>query len=249
MHRRSSKGEPLGKKSRIRLFVDLPLANGQAVPLSQSQVHYLATVMRRAEGDPVWLFNGSDGEWQAELADLGKKKGFALPSAQSRAQSPEPDLWLVFAPVKRNRTEWIVEKATEMGVNVIQPVSTAWSQSDKLRLDRLQSIAIEAAEQSERLSIPEIRPVRSLASVLTGWDSARSLVFADERGADTAPLAITLPAAVLIGPEGGFSPEERSKVLDHPSCAPLSLGPRILRADTAVVAALTVVQSRGGDWT
>ena len=239
----------MGKKSRIRLFVDLPLANGQAVPLSQSQVHYLVTVMRRSEGDPVWLFNGTDGEWQAHLAGMGKRRGFAVPSERSRPQDTTNDLWLLFAPVKRSRTEWIVEKATEMGVSLIQPVSTQWSQSDKMRLDRLHAIAIEAAEQSERLTVPEVLPIASLETVLSEWDAARALVFADERRKDNCLSDVHLPGAILIGPEGGFSQEERHDLIKHPFCTPVTLGPRILRADTAVVAALALVQSTCGDWT
>lgn len=218
------------------------------MPLSQSQVHYLATVMRRAGGDDIWLFNGKDGEWRATLAEMRKKTGFAVPQAQTRTQTTGPDLWLLFAPVKRARTELIVEKATEMGVSVIQPVTTQWTNSDRLRPDRLSTIAIEAAEQSERVTVPEVRKSVPLANLLKTWTHDRVLIFADERAEASSPHAPTLPAAVLIGPEGGFSPEEREALLEMIQCHPISLGPRILRADTATVAALAYVQSRFGDW-
>ncbi len=238
----------MGQKSKIRLFVDAPLGEGQAVALTQGQVHYLAHVMRRVVDDPVVLFNGRDGEWSARLSLLRKRDGIATCDTILRDQTQDVDLWLLFAPVKKARTDYIVEKATEMGVSRIQPVVTQFTNSDRIRVDRMEAIAKEAAEQSERLTVPKIGGLMPLAKAMDDWPDGRTLIFADEARDKVQSEMPPLPAAVLIGPEGGFSDEERKALYAHPNCHGISLGPRILRADTAVVAALAQVQMRIGDW-
>lgn len=248
-----------------RLFIDVPLSVDAAVPLSREDAHYLINVMRRGEGDNVRVFNGRDGEWSAVIAHASKKVAALTVGEQTRPQLGVPDLWLLFAPVKRTKTELIIEKATELGVAAICPVTTARTQSDRIKFDRLQAIAKEAAEQTERLDLPEIRDVEKLDQVLDAWPADRVIIFCDESGdeADEAwggargrgqPMATALAAsntpsaAILIGPEGGFSPAERERLraLDH--VIPVTLGPRILRAETAAIAALTIWQSACGDW-
>lgn len=228
--------------------MDTPLGKGQAVQLTQGQLHYISSVMRRSEGDQVAVFNGRDGEWQATIAGLSKKAGRLLCEEQLRQQSDGADLWLVFAPIRRLRTELVIEKATELGVSRIIPVQMQHSNSDRLRLDRLQLIATEAAEQSERLTVPTVEELQPLARLLENWPEGRDLICAFERS-EAGDLDLSeQAAAVLIGPEGGFSVRERDHLRSLDFVKTISLGPLILRAETAAIAALALVQSRSGDW-
>lgn len=236
--------------AKIRLYVDQPLAPGQAVALSQDQAHYLTGVMRLAEGAAILLFNGKDGEWRATLAQAGKRNAIALCDAQTKPLHLPPDLWLLFAPIKKARTDFIVEKAVELGVSRILPVQTRHTNSDRIRQDRLQAHAIEAAEQCGATSVPEVADLTQLDKLLAQWPTDRRLYWCDETALGQ-PATITPtegPAAILIGPEGGFSADEAAKLRGKPHVTPISLGPRILRADTAAVAALTLWQAACGDW-
>ncbi|TVP74109.1 MAG: 16S rRNA (uracil(1498)-N(3))-methyltransferase [Rhodobacteraceae bacterium] len=239
-----------GTRAKIRLFVDQPLGAGQPVALSQPQAHYLGNVLRKGPGTDVALFNNRDGEWRAELSELGKRGGVALCRAQSAPQRMPPDLWLIFAPIKKARTDFIVEKAAELGAARILPVQTAFTNSERIRQDRLQAHAIEAAEQCGGTYVPEVAALQPLGRLLDHWPSGRALIFADESLADTARATALppAPAALLIGPEGGFSDAERAKLRAMADIHPIALGPRVLRADTAAVAALTLWQSAQGDW-
>ncbi|WP_374642735.1 16S rRNA (uracil(1498)-N(3))-methyltransferase [Tabrizicola sp.] len=236
--------------SEIRLHVDQPLAPGQAVALSQDQAHYLVGVMRLAVGDPVLLFNGRDGEWRATLAAAGKRNAIATCEARTRPLHLPPDLWLLFAPIKKARTDFIVEKAVELGVARILPVQTRHTNSERIRQDRLQAHATEAAEQCGATFVPEVADLQPLARLLAQWPEDRRLYWCDETalGQPATLTPATGPAAILIGPEGGFSTEEIAKLRARPNVTPLSLGPRILRADTAAVAAITLWQAACGDW-
>jgi len=236
----------------IRLFVTSPLAAGAAVELGQAQAHYLKNVMRLGEGDAVALFNGSDGEFRARIGGFGKRAAHLLLEEQLRAQQAEPDLWLVFAPIKRARIDYLIEKATELGASALVPVITRHSQVERLNLERLRAHAIEAAEQSERLTVPRIDEPRALGDVLAAWDASRRVVLCDVSG--TPPPAATVLAgqsaaswAVLIGPEGGFAETELDALRKLPFVLPVSLGPRILRADTAALAGLAVLQALRGE--
>lgn len=248
-----------------RLYVGQDLAAAQAIVLPKEDAHYLVNVMRRAEGDMVRLFNGRDGEWRARIVEAGRKAAVLDPVEQTRPQTGVPDLWLLFAPVKRQKTDLMVEKATELGAARICPVSTQRTQSERVRTDRFRLIAKEAAEQTERLDLPEIDELDRLDRVLDGWDPARRLIYCDEAGDEDGqpwggargrgrPMAEALaaldpgPAAILIGPEGGFSAAERTRLRDHDFVIPVTLGPRILRAETAAMAALVLWQSLHGDW-
>lgn len=236
--------------AKIRLYVDQPLAPGQAVALSQDQAHYLTGVMRLSEGAAILLFNGKDGEWRATLAQAGKRNAIALCDVQTKPLHLPPDLWLLFAPIKKARTDFIVEKAVELGAARILPVQTRHTNSERIRQDRLQAHAIEAAEQCGATCVPEVTDLMHLDKVLANWPEDRRLYWCDETALGqpaTLPPA-TGPAAILIGPEGGFSAEEANKLRAKPGVAPISLGPRILRADTAAVAALTLWQAACGDW-
>jgi len=237
--------------AKVRLYVEHPLGDAQPVPLTRDQAHYLFGVMRLAVGGRVALFNGADGEWQAEVAEAGKRGGVLICRDRSAAQSQPPDLWLMFAPIKKARTDFIVEKATEMGVRRILPVQTAFTNSDRVRQDRLQAHAVEAAEQCGATFVPKVDDIAMLDKVLDTWDPARAIAFCDEALAgETGRLPDTPgPWAILIGPEGGFSETERRRLhgVDHAHA--ISLGPRILRADTAAVAALSLWQFTLGDWT
>ncbi|WP_320178333.1 16S rRNA (uracil(1498)-N(3))-methyltransferase [Roseovarius pacificus] len=237
--------------AKIRLYVDHPLGEGQTVPLDRDQAHYLFGVMRRGESDAVLLFNGRDGEWRATVQEASKRSGLLRIDEQTRAQQIPPDLWLLFAPIKKARTDFIVEKATEMGAARILPVQTAFTNSERIRQDRLQAHAVEAAEQCGGTYVPEVTSLQKLDRLLSDWPEDRHLMFCDEA---LVGAAQTLGAtggdkwAILIGPEGGFSDEERTRLNALPFAHPVSLGPRILRADTAAVAALTVWQTTLGDW-
>ena len=242
----------MADKISIRLFVSAPLAKDAAVELGQEQAHYLKNVMRLKEGDAVALFNGSDGEFRARIESFGKRAASLLVEEQLRAQSAEPDLWLVFAPIKRARIDYLVEKATELGASALVPVITRHTHVERLNLDRLRAHAIEAAEQSERLTVPHIEEPRALDDVLADWDASRRIMLCDESG--TAPPAAAALAgesakawAVLIGPEGGFAETELDALRKLPFVSAVSLGPRILRADTAALAGLAVLQALRGE--
>ncbi|WP_188790286.1 16S rRNA (uracil(1498)-N(3))-methyltransferase [Salipiger pallidus] len=237
--------------AKVRLFVDHPLGAGQPVPLSREQAHYLFSVMRMSTGGLVKLFNGQDGEWLAEISEAGKKGGESVCREALRPQVVPPDLWLLFAPIKKARTDFIVEKAVELGVRRIVPVQTRFTNSERIRQDRLQAHAMEAAEQCGALFVPEVAELTRLDRLLADWPAQRALVFCDE--AEVGSRAGTLaeapaPAAVLVGPEGGFSDEERRALTAMEQTRVIALGPRILRADTAAVSALTLWQVAQGDW-
>lgn len=250
-----------------RLYIDAPLDVGAAAPLSAEQAHYLKNVLRREIGGEVRLFNGCDGEVAAEIAELKKKGGLAAVKEKIREQENEPDLILYFAPVKRGPLEHIIQKATEIGVARFSPVITERTVAPKLNAARLQAIAIEAAEQCGRLTVPEISEPVKLTKLLQDWPADRRLVFCDEAGDDqtqewggregrAGPMLEALKTndsnaerwAILTGPEGGFAPGERAMLRDKNFVTPATLGPRILRADTAVLAALILWQAALGDW-
>ncbi len=237
-----------------RLFVEQPLAAGAAVPLAPPQAHYLKDVLRLAAGDQVLVFNGRDGEWGGRLR-LAGKRGLALQiEARTRPQAEGPDLHYLFAPLKRARLDYMVQKAVEMGVARLAPVMTRHTQAERVNVERMRANAIEAAEQCGILRLPEIAAPAALADALAALAPERVLVFCDEDApiADpVAALAAAAPAtalAVLVGPEGGFATEEREMLLARRNTVRLALGPRILRADTAAVAALALVQAVLGDW-
>jgi 16S rRNA (uracil1498-N3)-methyltransferase len=236
--------------AKIRLYVDQPLAPGQAVRLSPDQAHYLTGVMRLSAGAAILLFNGRDGEWRATLAEASKRGAIALPDTQTRPLHLPPDLWLLFAPIKKARTDFIVEKAVELGAARILPVQTRHTNSERIRQDRLQAHATEAAEQCGATYVPEVADLQHLDKLLTKWPDDRRLYWCDETaiGQPATLTPATGPAAILIGPEGGFSAEEAARLRGKANVIPLSLGPRILRADTAAVAALTLWQAACGDW-
>ncbi|MCW1934386.1 16S rRNA (uracil(1498)-N(3))-methyltransferase [Pararhodobacter zhoushanensis] len=237
-------------RPKVRLYVEQALAQGQHVAVTQDQSHYLGNVLRLAAGADVALFNGKDGEWRARIGHLAKRGGALTCEEQTAPQTNPPDLWLLFAPIKKARTDFIVEKAVEMGAARILPVQTEFTNSERIRRDRLQAHAVEAAEQSAGTFVPEVADLTRLDRLLADWPTDRVLWWADEslKGCDIADPA-PAPAAILIGPEGGFSPAERLRLRALPFIRRLSLGPRILRADTAAVAALTLWQVRHGDWT
>ncbi|MFD3189852.1 16S rRNA (uracil(1498)-N(3))-methyltransferase [Sedimentitalea sp. HM32M-2] len=238
-------------RAKIRLYVEHPLGPGQSVPLSREQAHYLFGVMRLAVGGAVALFNGRDGEWLAEIAEAGKRGGRLACVQQTAPLQMPPDLWLLFAPIKKARTDFIVEKAAEMGAARIVPVQTEFTNSDRIRQDRLQAHAIEAAEQCGGTYVPEVAALTRLNRLLEQWPEERRLMFCDEALAGPAGDLAAAPGgpwAILIGPEGGFSEVERARLRGFANAHAVSLGPRILRADTAAVAALTLWQQALGDW-
>lgn len=248
------------EKAKIRLYVDHPLGQGQSVPLDRDQAHYLFGVMRLGAGALVALFNGRDGEWQAEVTQAGKRGGELTCLEQSKPLQMPPDLWLMFAPIKKARTDFIVEKAAEMGAARIMPVQTDFTNSERIRQDRLQAHAVEAAEQCGGTFVPEVVELQKLSKVLDHWPEDRQLLFCDEAevgrasglaaflAGDESREARKAPWAIVIGPEGGFSDAERARLKTLPFTHTISLGPRILRADTAAVAAMTLWQQALGDW-
>lgn len=240
-------------QGKVRLFVDHPLGPGQAVPLAEAQAHYLFSVMRMGPGDSLLLFNGRDGEWRAVVAQAARRQGLLSCVQQTAPLRRPPDLWLLFAPLKKGRTDFIVEKAAELGAARILPVQTRFTNAERLRQDRLQAHAVEAAEQCGGTFVPPVDDLQPLDRLLDRWPADRLILWADEA---LAGPAAALPAAdrgrpwaILIGPEGGFSDDERRRLRALPQTRPVSLGPRILRADTAVVAALALWQAVLGDWT
>ncbi len=237
-------------KAKVRLYVDHPLGAGQTVGLSREQAHYLFAVMRLEAGDGVLLFNGEAGEWLAEVIVANKRNPVLECRTQTGPQVSPPDLWLLFAPIKKARTDFIVEKATEMGARRIVPVLTEFTNAERVKIDRLQAHAVEAAEQCGGTFVPKVAEPVKLANLLDMWPQERSLMFCNEAlvGEDRKLAGTRGPWAVLIGPEGGFSDAERQRLSELSQAHAVSLGPRILRADTAAVAALTVWQTTHGDW-
>lgn len=241
----------MGKTTKIRLFVDAPLAKGQSLTLSRNAAHYLFAVMRLEVGDQILVFNGKDGERVAEILEGNKRNGLLGLKEQNNPQQDPPDLWLLFAPIKKARTDFIVEKATEMGAAKICPVQTTYTNFERLKRDRLQAHAIEAAEQCGGTFVPEVTELQKLDAVLESWPGDRKLLFCDETRVGRASDLSELQRgkwAILIGPEGGFAPDEAERIAKLDSAHSISLGPRILRADTAAVAALALWQNALGDW-
>jgi len=235
--------------STPRLFVDQPLAEGQGLVLDGSQANYLANVMRLRPGDPVRLFDDRTGEWLAEVSETAKRSITLLLTARLREREDVPDLWLLFAPVKKAPLDWLVEKATELGVARLQPVITHRTIVDRVNLDRLRAITIEAAEQCDRTALPTLSEPMKLDAALRDWPDGRPLLFADEQGGlPMRDAARPGPAAILIGPEGGFTDEERTAIRSHGAARAIGLGPRILRAETAAAAAIATWMSVAGDW-
>ena len=237
--------------AKIRLFVDQPLGAGQAIALNADQAHYLFGVMRLGPGAGVLLFNGRDGEWRASVAQAGKRAGVLTCDRQTRPQQNPPDLWLLFAPIKKARTDFIVEKAVELGAGRIIPVQTQHTNAERIRQDRLQAHAVEAAEQCEGTFVPPVDDLQALDKVLASWPANRRLLWCNEHLTGAATVLSGQepgPWAILIGPEGGFSEREQARLAAMPQVVQASLGPRILRADTAAVAAITLWQAALGDW-
>jgi 16S rRNA (uracil1498-N3)-methyltransferase len=236
-------------KSLPRLFVLTALGEGVTVALDPAQAHYLGNVMRLREGSELLLFDGLSGEWSGRVAEVGKRRMILAVERSVRAVETVPDLWLAFAPVKRGPVEWLVEKATELGVARLVPVATGRTVVERLKPERLEAIAIEAAEQCGRTMLPGLaEPVR-LDAFLGARAAERTLYFADETGGEPMANAFVAgPAVILVGPEGGFTPEERDRIRAAPNVRPISLGPRILRAETAALAAVAGWMALAGDW-
>jgi 16S rRNA (uracil1498-N3)-methyltransferase len=236
-----------------RLYCPAELGAGLSVALSRDQAHYVHGVMRLGVGGHLRLFNGRDGEWLGTISAAGKRGGTAVCTQKLADAVAPPDIDYLFAPLKAARLDFIAQKATELGARRLRPVITARTIVTRVRIERLQANAVEAAEQCELVCVPEVLPQEPLGRVLDNWDAARRLIFCDEAGAGTSPLEVLQamapgPLAVLIGPEGGFTPQERRRLLALPFVTAVSLGPRIMRADTAAVAILALVQATLGDW-
>jgi 16S rRNA (uracil1498-N3)-methyltransferase len=238
---------------RTRLFVTASLEPGDAVTLDEGQSHYLLHVLRAKAGDRVLLFNGRDGEWLGEISATSKRGVTVALRAVTAQQTEVPDVWLLFAPVKKTPSDYLAQKATELGARKLQPVFTRRTIVTRINQERLKANAVEAAEQSARLTVPEIGEAVALEKLLDAWPRERKIFFCDE-GGDAKPLAQAAreagegPCAILTGPEGGFDPEEREALRARDFVTPVTLGPRILRADTAALAALAIWQSVRGDW-
>lgn len=236
-----------------RLYVEAPLKEKETYSCTPNQMHYLVNVLRRGVGDDILLFNGYDGEWLAQIQNITKRTCILSIVDCVRGQSYGPDIEYHFAPLKRARLDYMVQKVTELGVAKLCPVVTRRTNTDKINLNRMRANVIEAAEQCGILHIPEIEPPQKLTHVLQHWQGNRSLIFCDEAAATTSPIEVLNqipkgPTSVLIGPEGGFDEGERNTLLSMPSVYTISLGPRIMRADTAAVAALSLVNAVLGDW-
>ncbi len=239
--------------SSIRLFVDEVLRPGSNVICTPQQANYLGNVLRLGLGEKLLVFNGRDGEWLAEIT--GMKRGACSLTAreQARPQSEGPDIHYLFAPLKKARLDYMVQKATEMGVAAFRPVMTRRTNAERVNVERIRANAVEAAEQCGVLRVPEVFAPQKLSEALRGWDDARALIFADEAAPIVSPLAALAtvpqgPLALLVGPEGGFDPAEREMLLRLPFVHAVSLGPRVMRADTAAVAALALMNAVLGDW-
>jgi 16S rRNA (uracil1498-N3)-methyltransferase len=236
-----------------RLFVDSDLGAGQRVELSPPQSHYLTAVLRLKVGARLLVFNGRNGEWVATLAETHKRGAALAIDSQLRPQEAGPDLDYLFAPLKRSRLDYMVQKATEMGVATLRPVVTERTIAERVNGERMRANVVEAAEQCGILRVPKVEAPVRLDDLLRSWDPTRRIVFCDEENQRTGPLAalnglVSGPLAVLVGPEGGFSPRERERLLAQAFVLPVSLGPRIMRADTAAVAILALVNATLGDW-
>jgi 16S rRNA (uracil1498-N3)-methyltransferase len=244
-----------------RLYVEAPLAAGAVVRLDRAQTNYLINVLRRKLGDPVLLFNGRDGEWRASLADVSRKGAALAVAEQTRQQTAPGDLHYLFAPLKQARLDYMVQKAVELGVSRLVPLRTRHGQVARVNLDRMRANAVEAAEQCGILTLPQVAAPVALEALLADWVPERLMVFCDEEAPVHDPVAVLveardstpallgpMPVSVLVGPEGGFSHDERAALMTLPNLVRLSLGPRILRADTAAVAVLALVQAVLGDW-
>lgn len=236
-----------------RLFVEAALSPAASLALTQAQAHYLGTVLRLAVGEAVAVFNGRDGAWRATVAEIDRKRGVLVVERQTRPQSDESSgPWLLFAPLKKTTTDFVVEKATELGASALWPVQTARTNAGRVNEDRVRLNALEAAEQCERLTVPQVHPLTPLERVLEAWPSGRRLFVADESGQGVVPMAQAFAAhpgdaAVLIGPEGGFTKSELDRLRQSSFVSTISLGPRILRAETAALAALACWQAVCGD--
>lgn len=236
-------------KSLPRLFVHSALSEGARVELDANQANYLGNVMRLGQGAELLVFDGHSGEWLARIDDAGKKRMSLAVQRRTRETETIPDVWLAFAPVKRSQTDWVVEKATELGVAKLVPVITQRTIVDRVKLDRLRAIAIEAAEQCGRTRLPEIAEPVALTQFLKERDVTRRLYFADEAGGEPVAIAFAAgPAVILTGPEGGFTDDERGAIRNSANSVAISLGPRILRAETAALAALAAYMALAGDW-
>ena len=236
-------------KSLPRLFVRTALSEDVKAQLDAGQTNYLGNVMRLGPGAELLIFDGHSGEWLARIADAGKKRMTLTVERRTRAAESVPDVWLAFAPVKRAQTDWLVEKATELGASRLIPVMTQRTIAERVKLERLEAIAIEAAEQCGRTRLPEIAEPVALKKLLSEHDESRKLYFADEQGGEPATSAFEQGAGlILIGPEGGFTNDERKLIRAEPNAVPISLGPRILRAETAALAALSAYMAVAGDW-
>jgi 16S rRNA (uracil1498-N3)-methyltransferase len=236
-----------------RLLLQADLAEGAMVALSAGQANYVKNVLRLKEGDAILVFNGRDGEWRAGIADAGKRGASVRIGAKVRDQEDGPDIDYLFAPLKRARLDYMVQKATEMGAGRLQPVLTRRTTPERVNLERMRANVIEAAEQCGILRIPEVIAPRKLTALLGDWDQERTLIFCDEASEEGCPFTTLArvrpgPLAVLVGPEGGFDESERALLASKPFVTSISLGPRMLRADTAAVAALALVNGVLGDW-
>jgi 16S rRNA (uracil1498-N3)-methyltransferase len=238
---------------KVRLHVTAPLGTDGMFTVSEAQAHYLLHVMRAKPGDRALLFNGRDGEWLAEIAGVSRRTCSLRLLLQTAPQAEVPDLWLVFAPIKKTPADYLAQKATELGVRLLQPVVTRRTVVSRVNIERMAANAAEAAEQSGRLSVPEVREAVAFEKLLAGWPAERRMLFCDEAG-EAPPIAEALknapegPWAVFTGPEGGFDPKERAALRALPFVRPVFLGARILRADTAALSALSVWQALCGDW-
>jgi len=250
----------MSKNIKARLYVENDLTAGCEILLTGNQGHYLVNVMRLTGGTHLALFNGRDGEWLAEIIKVGKSKASVMVRENLSPQVAEPDLWYLFAPVKKARLDYMVQKATELGVSLLRPIVTERTNLDRMKEDKIRLNTIQAAEQCERMTVPLIEPMIKLTRLLADWPGDRLILFCDEESDQkTLPIGRAMDEvsawqdrprkwAILIGPEGGFSPEERRLIRQQANVVPVTLGPRILRADTAAVAAIALWQSFAGDW-
>lgn len=243
----------MSEKIKTRLFVEAQLEAGAELPLEKNQAHLLLYTLRARVGDRVVLFNGRDSEWAAEVSHIGKKDVSLRVQSLRAAQKNAPDIWLVFAPVKNEKIDFLAKRAVELGVSALLPVMTRYTMVSRVNMERLHANAVEAAEQCGRMDIPVLHAPQTLDRLLGAWSPSRMIIYCDESGSG-APIAEALsglkrgPAAVLTGPEGGFAQEERAMIAGMKNATPVSMGPRILRAETAALAALALAQAHLGDW-